>query len=149
MTYRVSRTSTIDAPAHQVYNIIADYRDGHPHILPPAYFSGLAVEKGGVGDGTIVRFSMHIAGRKRCFRSAITEPSAGRVLVETEVDSGARTAFTVIPSGEGSSIVTITSELRGRTGFAGTVERILTSSFLKRVYLLELRRLSSFIRDDA
>jgi hypothetical protein len=40
------------APA-QVYAIIANYREGHPRILPKE-FSGLTVEQGGIGAGTII-----------------------------------------------------------------------------------------------
>ena len=39
----------IDAPAQEVYDIIADYENGHPHILPKEHFSDLTVEEGGKG----------------------------------------------------------------------------------------------------
>ncbi len=33
-TYQVEETAVINAPATHVYNIIADYNEGHPSILP-------------------------------------------------------------------------------------------------------------------
>ena len=86
----------ITAPAQQVYKIIADYRNTHPHILPKAYFLALEVEKGGYGAGTIVNFSMRILGRTQDFRSLITEPQPGRLLVETDIRSQSTTSFQVI-----------------------------------------------------
>ncbi len=46
-----SAERTIPAPAAAVYALLADYRDGHPRILPPA-FSDLTVLQGGIGAGT-------------------------------------------------------------------------------------------------
>jgi len=96
-THRVSETAIIDAPAEHVYAIIADYRDGHPRILPRPPFHDYEVEEGGQGAGTIVRFKMTAMGRTQAFRAAITEPEPGRVLVETYFDSQTVTTFTVVP----------------------------------------------------
>ena len=49
---RIAVSSLIQAPAQQAYAIIADYRNGHPRILPRPYFVSLTVEQGGVGAGT-------------------------------------------------------------------------------------------------
>jgi hypothetical protein len=57
-TKQVSASAVINAPAKQVYTILADYHDGHPRILPQQYFSSLEVERGGVGAGTVLRFQM-------------------------------------------------------------------------------------------
>jgi hypothetical protein len=34
---RVEADLRIDAPAERIYPLIADYRSGHPRILPPRY----------------------------------------------------------------------------------------------------------------
>lgn len=57
-TSHLSVARVIDAPPDRVYALIADYRSGHPRILPKAYFKELVVEQGGVGAGTVVRVLM-------------------------------------------------------------------------------------------
>ena len=63
-THLVTAAACIDAAPERVYAIIADYHRGHAGILPHE-FSGLSVERGGVGAGTIIRFRMRVMGRKR------------------------------------------------------------------------------------
>ncbi len=57
----ISASATIPARRERVYSLIANYNDGHPRILP-RQFSGLIVERGGVGAGTIIRFQMSVFG---------------------------------------------------------------------------------------
>src|SRR5262245_56834492 len=64
ITYQVTASAAMNAPAEQVYNIIADYRNGHPHLLPKQ-FSNLLVEEGGYGAGTRIRFQMTAFGQTR------------------------------------------------------------------------------------
>ena len=77
----VSKSAEIGAPADRLYGIIADYRNGHPRILPPA-FTELTVEAGGVGAGTRIRVGMRMLGRVMTFPAEVSEPDPGRVLVE-------------------------------------------------------------------
>jgi len=46
-------SALIDAPAAEIYAVLTDYGNAHPHILPKPYFTKLAVEQGGIGAGTI------------------------------------------------------------------------------------------------
>lgn len=78
----VTASALIPARRERVYNILANYREGHPRILPKQ-FSNLVVEQGGLGAGTVIRFQMSVFGRKQTFRAEISEPEPGRVLVET------------------------------------------------------------------
>jgi hypothetical protein len=128
----VSASATIPARRERVYSLIADYQDGHLRILPKQ-FTSLVVEQGGVGAGTIIRFQMRIFGRMQTFRAAITEPDPGRVLVETDLDAnGAVTTFTVNPgSAPADSHVTISTELRVRSGFLGKIEKTLSTLLLR------------------
>src|SRR5438034_1718993 len=73
----ITATAVVPAQPNRVYAVIADYHNGHPHILPKQ-FSEMVVEKGGVGRGTIIRFQMSVFGRKQTFRAAISEPEPGR-----------------------------------------------------------------------
>jgi hypothetical protein len=88
----------VDAPAPTVYGYLADMREHHPRFLPPA-FSAFEVETGGVGVGTITRFTVTAGGRSREYRMKVTEPEPGRVLTETDTTSSLVTTFTVTPQG--------------------------------------------------
>jgi hypothetical protein len=145
--YTVSRTAPVGAPAARVYGIIADYHHGHPLILPPKYFRGLAVEHGGIGAGTVIRFEMKAFGTTRSARAAVTEPEPGRVLVETIAESGIVTTFTVDPDGAPDrSLVTISTTAPSRGGPLGRLEQALATRFLKAVYAEELRMLDQVAR---
>jgi hypothetical protein len=146
-SYTVSESATVPAPAVRAYAILADYRNGHPRILPPQ-FLGLTVEQGGVGDGTIIRFQTRVLGRTRTFRAAITEPEPGRVLVETDLDPhGGVTKFIVDPGADPTrSKVTITTEMKGRPGLPGSIERLIARRVMKNLYKRELEILTAVLQ---
>lgn len=128
-------TKIVHAPAETIYNILADFRNQHGHILPKQYFQALEVEEGGFGAGTITSFQMHLLGRTRSFRTHITEPEPGRVLMETDIQSGTPTTFTVLPlKDEGGTRVEIATELRSEN----LVENIVGKFMLQKVYRAEL-----------
>jgi hypothetical protein len=140
--YQVREFARIDAPASQVYAILADYRVGHPRILPEEFFSGFVVEDGGVGEGTVIRFGMRVLGTARNVRARVAEPQAGRTLTETDLESGAVTTFTVTPVGTASE-VSISTELRVQGGAMGWLDRFVITSFLRRVYVRKLQLLAA------
>jgi Polyketide cyclase / dehydrase and lipid transport len=145
-TFVVSKSAEIGAPAERVYGIIADYHNGHPRILPPA-FTGLDVEAGGVGAGTRIRVGMRVFGRVQTLQAEISEPYPGRVLVERNVgDRPSVTSFAVERLDEDRSRVTITTELPVRAGLAGKLERLFTRRFLEAIYVDELKRLDRVAR---
>lgn len=140
----ISATARLRAAPHRVYETIANYHTGHPRILPKQ-FSGLTVERGGIGAGTVIRFDVKMLGTKTTFRAEITEPEPGRVLVETNVlGSDSVTRFVVDPGmSPDESTVTIHTELRVRPGIAGAIERFLTKRLLRPMYEEELRLLEA------
>src|SRR5687768_15149901 len=141
--YRVSSVMRIDAALERVFDILADYRVGHPAILPKRYFTGLEVEQGGYGAGTVIRYGMRAAGRVNHARAAVTEPVPGRVLVESDLgDRGIVTTFTVSPADRGGTEVEFATDLLSRTGIPGVLERAFVRRYLKRVYAEELRLLA-------
>lgn len=143
--YRATASSFIEAPAELVYRTLADYRCGHPSMLPKQYFLSLEVEQGGFGAGTIINFRMRTLGKIQSFRAAITEPEPGRMLVETNLgEGGGVTTFVVEPLSKGNRTeVTITTEGETRpSGGLGLVERLLTKMFLQRIYKAELKQLA-------
>lgn len=138
---KAEASAVIGSDAATVYEILADYVDGHPSILPPRYFTGLQVERGGRGAGSVIRFGMRMMGRVRQARAEVAEPEAGRVLTETILDPrGIVTTFVVDPAGEREARVTIATTWAAR-GVQGFIERLLVRRFLERVYQAELEQL--------
>jgi hypothetical protein len=145
-TYRVSSTGRVDAPAARVYEVIADYRRHHPHIVPPEYFRRLEVLKGGVGAGTRTLVEMRVLGATQVFEQEVTELEPGRILVETNQDGSGVTTFTVDKAGSGESTqVTIATEIVAKAGFSGLLERLLVSAMLPRIYEKEIARLADYV----
>jgi hypothetical protein len=138
---RVMREREIDAPAELVYQILADYRQHHPNILPSA-FSDFVVEEGGVGEGTVIRFAVTTGGRTQRFHQRIDEPEPGRVMREVDIDGDMVTAFTVTPLGERSHVRMETTWTS--SGLRGLIERFLAPMLLKPVYDQELGKLQEY-----
>jgi hypothetical protein len=141
--HHVSESAIIAAPAERVYGILADYRVGHPGILPNPPFDSYELESGGQGAGTIIRFRMTALGKTQFFRGAVTEPEPGRVLVESYFDTRTVTTFTVEPQADDSHCrVTFSTDLEIRGGLFGILERCLITRFLRRTYRRELQNLA-------
>jgi len=139
----ITASAVIPARRERVYALIANYHDGHPRIVPKQ-FSRLVVEQGGIGAGTVIRFQMSILGKKQTFRAAVTEPEPGRVLVETDLDANrAVTTFTVDQGpAPADSRVTISTELKVRSGPLGIIEKALSTLLLRPLYVKELENLA-------
>ena len=145
MKITVSASRHIDAPPDRVYRYIADFREHHPKFLPPQ-FGPLEIETGGVGAGTVHRFSLTLAGRTTEYRVRVGEPEPGRVLIESDPSRLMLTTFTVDRELDGTSRVTI--HTRWHTpGLAGFVERMVATRMLRRVYHAELNLLDRYARD--
>ena len=143
-TILVSAERTVDAPADAVYGYIADMREHHPRFLPPA-FSDFQVESGGVGEGTITRFTVTAGGRTRQYRMKVAEPEPGRVLTESDTGSSLVTTTTVTPQG-GRSLVTMSTTWQGAGGIGGFFERLFAPRAMRGIYTDELERLDSYAR---
>ena len=136
VTFTMSRV--IPAPAEVCYDIIADYNEGHPSILPRPWFGPLTVESGGIGAGTRIRFEMTVLGRTRVGRAVVTEPEPGRVLVETDDEAGVVTTFTVDRTGSASARVTFSTTMRSGGWLRASIERLLVPRLLRPIYAAEL-----------
>jgi hypothetical protein len=143
-TNLVSAERTVDASAGAVYGYIADMRGHHPHFLPPA-FSDFQVESGGVGEGTITRFTLTAGGRTRQYRMKVAEPEPGSILTESDTGSSAVTTFTVTPQG-GQSVVRIATTWEGAGGIGGFFERLFAPRVMRSIYADELARLDAYAR---
>lgn len=143
--YLATASRVIHAPAEKVYGILADYRDGHPKILPKPHFLPMQVEAGGIGAGTYIRFQMRVFGKLQDYHAAISEPEPGRQINETYLEpKDLLTRFFIQPCSHGEhTAVRITIEGKTRaSGVAGCLERVVTGIYLRRVFKKELRLLA-------
>ena len=149
MRVRVQAERFVDSAPSRVYAVLADYREGHPRILPPEHFSGFAVEQGGVGAGTVVRFRFSAGGCTIPMRVLVSEPEPGRVLMERDLESGKVTRFFVEHAEVGRGSLVRIESAWDRPGPFGFVERFLAPRILRPVYEKELDRLASMTTASA
>ncbi len=131
-TIQVQARAWVQAPAENVYRILADYRRHHRRILPPGY-SDVVVEEGGMGAGTVVSFDLTAGRRTRAHRMRVAEPEPGRVLTESDENSDLVTTFTVTPEGA-SSVVHIESRWPRSRGLRGLAEQVFTPPAIRRLH---------------
>jgi hypothetical protein len=143
MPYSFSESAELAVPATAAYASIADYVNGHPHIIPPKYFRNMRVDAGGYGAGTIVRFDVHAFGTVTTMVGHVTEPKPGHTLVEAYPADGTVTTFVVEPMGASRCRVTIATEMAEKPGLRGMIEKWITPGFLRGLYRQELKRIES------
>jgi hypothetical protein len=144
-TYTVAVSAVLSASATACYAAIADYRNGHPHIVPRKWFGPIIVEEGGVGAGTRIRFTMTVLGQTVTLRAEVTEPVPGRVLVESYPDTGVVTTFTVVETTPQQSRVTIETRTPRVGGVRAAIERAITRRMLPRIFSAELAQLAGHV----
>jgi hypothetical protein len=144
----VHEEAVIDAPASEIYALLADYRDGHPHILPRQYFTGLDVEQGGVGAGTIINAHMRVMGIEQHHHMIVGEPEPGHVLSETAPASDMTTTFTVTPQGDQQASVVIATTWPQKPGLGGIIDKLTTPLIMRRIYRKELQQLAGYLQEQ-
>lgn len=146
MKTHFSAERVVDAPADVVYGCLADYIHHHRPggFLPPA-FSDQEILSGGVGDGTVIRLKVSLAGRTNTMTSRISEAQPGRVLVEDSPT--VRTTFTVEPEAD-QARVRFDTVLRAG-GLEGLMNRFFAARLLRPVYADELERLERYAQSQA
>jgi hypothetical protein len=122
-------------------------REHHPKFLPPA-FSDFRVESGGVGAGTVTRFTVNAGRRSRAYRMQVAEPEPGRVLTEADTGSSLLTRFTVTPQGANAR-VQIETTWEGAGGIGGFFERRFAPRVMQGIYADELERLNAYASERA
>jgi hypothetical protein len=143
---KVKVTDVLKARPEDVYATIADYRQGHPYIIPQENLYDLQVEQGGYGEGTIIRFKSRMLGTEQSHRQRISEPEPGRVLVEQEIDAvqNVTDTFTVIPLEQGQKThIEISVAMDVSSGFKGFIERIAVLSIFPSMLRKELKLLEA------
>jgi hypothetical protein len=142
----VEQVGTVGAPAELTYHLIAD-DEHHRHFLPEG-FSNFEVLEGGVGAGTLHRFTLTAGKRVREYVMRVDEPEPGRVITETDQGSSLVTSFTVTPDGD-SCRVEIRTQWDGAGGIGGFFERTFAPKVMRRMYADELERLDRYAREQA
>ena len=141
--HHLAVSKTINAPAHCVYAILADYHVGHRRILPRPPFVSMCVKRGGLGSGTRFDLTMRFLGRQQIYHGIVSEPQPGRVLVENYEGTELVTSFIVEPLEEGKRTgVTIVTECQVHDGVLGRMEAWLADAMLRPVYIQELDNLA-------
>jgi uncharacterized protein YndB with AHSA1/START domain len=137
---------TIGAPPAAVYAVLADYTTQHPRIMPAPPFSGLEVESGGVGAGTVFHITVRMLGRRQRLHMRVAEPAPGEVLTETNLDTGVVTEFRVAPRDGGArTLARISSEWDTAAGVRGFIERLTAPPMTGRVFARQLRQLDQYV----
>jgi hypothetical protein len=142
-TITVEREGPVGAPADLTYRLIAD--DAHHQQFLPEGFSDFEVVEGGVGAGTVHRFTVTAGGRAREYLMRVDEPQPGRVLTETDQNSSLVTTFTVTPTGD-TCLVGIQTQWNGAGGIGGFFERTFAPRVMRKMYADELAKLDSYAR---
>lgn len=145
----VAASAIIPAPAAQIYALLADYRNGHPLVLPKEHFQDLRVEVGGTGVGTIITFVSRAAGRTRHFRMMISEPEPGCVLCESDIESDLVTTFTVTPISDTQAELQIATDWTPASGLQGMVESWFAPGVMRTIFVRELHQIVEVLREKA
>lgn len=147
---RIQARYEIDAPPQAIYNVIADYRVGHQAILPRPAFEEMVVDEGGFGAGTVIRLRVRIFGKAYFYHQRVTEPEPGRVIQETDINTGQLTRFFIDPLNGGQRTrVTIASEFPAQSKAFIFLERIMHQFITKRLFNIELRQLEAYVKTQA
>jgi ribosome-associated toxin RatA of RatAB toxin-antitoxin module len=142
----VEQEGSVGASAQLVYRLIAD--DQHHQRFLPNGFSNFEVLEGGIGAGTLHRFTVSAGGRVREYTMRVAEPEPGRVITETDENSSLVTSFVVSPSGDMCRVL-ISTTWDGASGIGGFFERLFAPRVLRRMYADELARLDRYAREQA
>lgn len=145
-TITVVQEGRVGAPADLTYRLIAD--DAHHRQFLPDGFSDFEVLEGGIGAGTLHRFTVTAGGRAREYVMRVDEPQPGRVITETDQGSSLVTSFTVTPDGD-SCLVRIETRWNGTGGIGGFFERTFAPRVMRKMYADELTRLDDYARQQA
>lgn len=142
--YQAQESKIIPASAELIYNIITDYHEGHPAILPTRYFTHLEIVEGGRGLGTVIDVEMSFFGAKAAYHLEITEARPYTLMVEEDKAQGVVTSFILDPLDENQTRVTIQTKMPSKAGLAGWVEKQMNSWVMRKVYREELDQLAEY-----
>jgi len=130
----VKSEQVVDAPPEEVYDALKDYKYKRPRILTPNFLN-YHVERGGVGNGTVVDYRLKAAGSERPYHMQVDETIKGKVLTERDKNSSLITRWILLPVKNGKKTqVSLSSEWEGGSGFGGFFERTFAPMGLRLIY---------------
>jgi uncharacterized protein YndB with AHSA1/START domain len=147
---RVSAQSerVIAAPPQEVYATLIDYQNKRPSILTPNFLD-YTVEKGGVGEGTVISYRLQAGGRERPYHMQVTEPVRGQTLMERDLNSSLSTTWTLTPvQGGQQTKVQVKTSWEGARGIGGFFERTFAPMGLRRIYDQMLSQLAQTVQNQ-
>jgi hypothetical protein len=131
---QVKSERLINARPENVYALLSDYKSKRPQLLTPNFLN-YTLEKGGQGQGTIIRYRLHAANRERDYRLNIDEPVKGKIITERDSNSSLVNTWTISPLSDGTRTrVSIINEWEGGSGVKGFFERTFAPLGLKSIY---------------
>ena len=136
---------TYDAEPKTVFAALADYAGVRPTMLAPE-FTDFEVLDGGVGAGTRIGYNLHATKKRvRAVEAAVTEPTPGRQLLETDSKSSLLVLWDVVPADGGGSRLKVRVNWQGAGGIGGFFERRFAPAGIRRIYTTELGRLEQVL----
>ena len=139
----VAVEQTYDASSEAVFGALADYAKVRPTILPPE-ITDFQVLDGGAGAGTRISYRLHATKKRvRQVEATVTEPVAGKQLLEADSNSSLVVLWEVAPITEGRSTLKVRVSWQGATGIGGFFERRFAPAGIRRIYSTELAQLQS------
>ena len=146
MQTRFAAERVINGPAQVIYHLIADYREHHrPEGFLPSAFSDQEILEGGIGAGTVLRYTLTAGGRARGITARVTEPEPGRTLME--LAPGIETTVTIEPVADRTRVRFDT--ILVEAGVTGLLTRLFAGRLLRPIYGDELDRLEHMARSHA
>jgi hypothetical protein len=143
---KVKAAAVLAARSEDAYATIADYREGHPNIMPKENWYNFQLEQGGYGEGTVYHITSCVLGVEKSYHHRVSEPEPGRILVEHEIGSipEETNRFTVRPLEQGEKChVEIAVTMNPSPGLKGLVERVVVPLVIPALLCKELKLLEA------
>jgi hypothetical protein len=139
---RAEAQQTIQRAPDELYAIIADYTGRHRRIMPPAYHD-YAVERGGSGEGSVVRWVLHVGNHRRPYEMQVDQAPQTHALTERDRHSSFTTQWLLSAEGTATHVRLVSTWEQRSHGFPALFERIFAPRSLARLHAETLRRLAA------
>ena len=117
-----------------LYDVLVDYREAHPAVMPKQFFESMTVTRGGVGAATEMHVVFNLFGNRRSFNLSVSEPIPGSFFVEEDELARFRTEFTIEPlEDERNCCLKTEVYCRPIPGLVGNVENSLYAIVARRI----------------
>lgn len=118
---QVTAERVVHAPPKKVFALLYDYELTRASLYPKA-FADFRVLDHGQGGRTHFGYTLPLAGSQRHVEAEVTVTKRKREIVETDLQRGTTTTFTIVPDGPDCR-VQIEVNWETQVGLAGAIER--------------------------